>query len=162
MGFFIWLIVQCLNFSLISWISLNSVLYKGASEYQDIALLDTKRFGKVRIASHGFVSSFKLSQKIHLIFSSIVRIVKKKLCLDIGVGDWWKDAECRSWRVYLSRVLNSPSSFISLKVSCFLVGWWDPGLHCHLSVLLSIFFCWFTCVDRYESSTWLDNGPHYM
>ncbi|XVF89029.1 hypothetical protein PTKIN_Ptkin19aG0098400 [Pterospermum kingtungense] len=29
--------------------ALNSVLYKGASEYQDIALLDTKRFGKVLV-----------------------------------------------------------------------------------------------------------------
>ncbi|EOY30017.1 S-adenosyl-L-methionine-dependent methyltransferases superfamily protein isoform 2 [Theobroma cacao] len=29
--------------------ALKSVLYKGASEYQDIALLDTKRFGKVLV-----------------------------------------------------------------------------------------------------------------
>ncbi|KAG7029533.1 Thermospermine synthase ACAULIS5 [Cucurbita argyrosperma subsp. argyrosperma] len=34
--------------------ALNSVLQKGTSEFQDIALLDTKCFGKVRLSSFDF------------------------------------------------------------------------------------------------------------
>ena len=81
-------------------ISLNSVLYKGASEYQDIALLDTKRFGKVRIAMvlfHFFLSFKLVHQAIHLTFSSIVWIVSWILEAWPNVVLGWVYLESRCW-----------------------------------------------------------------
>ncbi|KAG2390196.1 Thermospermine synthase [Vigna angularis] len=54
---------------------LNSVLHKAISEYQDITLLDTKRFGKVNNSSS---SSHKAEQKE----KAILRHLKQALVLD--------------------------------------------------------------------------------
>jgi len=58
------------------------VLHKAISEYQDITLLDTKRFGKVNNSSSSF-SSHKAEQKetkfeiMNLFFLLIVVVLRK-------------------------------------------------------------------------------------
>ncbi|KAE8664364.1 Thermospermine synthase ACAULIS5 [Hibiscus syriacus] len=69
--------------------ALKSVLYKGASEYQDIALLDTKRFGKVLVID-GKMQSAEVDEFIYhecLIHPALFFHSKPKTMFIMGGGE---------------------------------------------------------------------------
>lgn len=109
---------MCINSS-----RLFSVLQKGTSEFQDIALLDTKRFGKVRIyqvPNSGSVSRFSADSCNFFLnrfefFFLFVQVIWLRF-VSVGIDDRWEDAECWSWRICLSWMFNSSRSVMSFQV----------------------------------------------